>query len=302
GRMPATPRTDISPRVGFAYDLSGDGRRVLRGGYGLYFDQINQNAISDSSPQNWRPLNALAVLTNTSIGVGQLATYRFGIDPIPAQPVEGNSLPPNSTGVWIGPDIVDPRQHHAHIGYAHELATNTMASVDFTHEAGTKQLIGLNLNPIVNGARLLAPDFRRVFGRPDVLGRAPPRGDHGRLRAAQGHSAFARLPGGERTPVQPHSRRRPERRREQQRPLHRSGDGHAGVDQFRARRRDGGDGPARDEVLRARRRAKGCDVRRSLQRAQQRQLRRKLYGQRPERRVPSAIWRIHPGHWIPAAA
>jgi len=169
GRMPATPRTDISPRVGFAYDLSGDGRRVLRGGYGLYFDQINQNAISDSSPQNWRPLNALAVLTNTSIGVGQLATYRFGIDPIPAQPVEGNSLPPNSTGVWIGPDIVDPRQHHAHIGYAHELATNTMASVDFTHEAGTKQLIGLNLNPIVNGARLLAPDFRRVFGRPDVL-------------------------------------------------------------------------------------------------------------------------------------
>src|SRR6185295_516171 len=61
------------------------------------------------------------------------------------------------------------RQHHAHIGYAHELATNTMASVDFTHEAGTKQLIGLNLNPIVNGARLLAPEFRRVFGRPDVL-------------------------------------------------------------------------------------------------------------------------------------
>jgi len=169
GRMPRTPHKDISPRVGFAYDLTGDGRRVLRGGYGLYFDQINQNAISDSSPQNWRPLNALAVLTNTAIGVGQLATYRFGIDPLPAQPIEGNSLPPNSTGVWIGPDIVDPRQHHAHIGYAHALAANTMASVDFTHEAGTKQLIGLNLNPIVNGVRRLAPDFTRVFGRPDVL-------------------------------------------------------------------------------------------------------------------------------------
>ena len=39
--LPKTPKKDISPRVGFAYDLSGDGRRVLRGGYGLYFDQYN---------------------------------------------------------------------------------------------------------------------------------------------------------------------------------------------------------------------------------------------------------------------
>ena len=169
GGMPGTPHRDISPRVGVAYDMSGDGRRVLRGGYGLYFDQINQNAISDSSPQNWRPLNALAVLTNTAIGVGQLATYRFGIDPLPAQPTEGNSLPPNSTGVWTGPYVVDPRQHHMHIGYAHALAPTTMVSVDFTHEKGTRQLIGLNLNPLVNGQRLLAPAFTRVFGRPDVL-------------------------------------------------------------------------------------------------------------------------------------
>jgi hypothetical protein len=169
GQLPGTPHRDVSPRVGFAYDLSGTGRRVLRGGYGLYFDQINQNAISDSSPQNFRPLNALAVLTNTAIGVGQLATYRFGIDPLPAQPIEGNSLPPNSTGVWIGPDIVDPRQHHVHVGYAHELAANTMVSVDFTHEKGTRQLIGLNLNPLRGGVRLLAPDFVRAFGRPDVL-------------------------------------------------------------------------------------------------------------------------------------
>jgi hypothetical protein len=167
--IPGTPSKDISPRVGFAYDLSGDGRRVLRGGYGLYFDQINHNAVSDVSTQNNRPLNALAVLTNTAIGVGQLATYRLGIDPFPAQPIEGNSLPPNSAGQWLGPDIVDPRMHHMHIGYAHALAPTTMVSVDFTHEAGTRGLMSLNINPIVRGARLLAPDFNRVFGRPDVL-------------------------------------------------------------------------------------------------------------------------------------
>src|SRR5687767_15446586 len=97
GGYPKSPRKDISPRVGFAYDLTGDGRRVLRGGYGLYFDQYNTAAAAgDITAQARRPLNALATLTNTAIGVGDLATFRLGIDPMPAQPTEGNSLPRGS--------------------------------------------------------------------------------------------------------------------------------------------------------------------------------------------------------------
>jgi len=34
---------DFSPRVGFAYDLTGQGRHILRGGYGLYYGNIFQN-------------------------------------------------------------------------------------------------------------------------------------------------------------------------------------------------------------------------------------------------------------------
>jgi hypothetical protein len=167
--LPKTPTKDISPRVGFAFDLGGDGRRVIRGGYGLYFDQFNTgSAGGDITFLNRRPLNALATLTNTAIGVGQLATYRFGIDPLPPQPTEGNSLPRGSAGQWMDPNLTDPRTHQAHLGYAHALAENTMLAVDYTHIDGRKELRQLNLNPIVNGQRLLAPDFVRVFGVPNV--------------------------------------------------------------------------------------------------------------------------------------
>jgi Carboxypeptidase regulatory-like domain/TonB dependent receptor-like, beta-barrel len=170
GGFPKTPTKDISPRVGFAYDLSGDGGRVLRGGYGLYFDQYNTAAAAgDITAQGRRPLNALATLTNTAIGVGQLATYRFGIDPLPPQPTEGDSLPPNSAGQWLDPAISDPRTHQAHIGYAHTLAQNTVLSVDYTHVEGRKEMRQLNLNPVVNGTRVMVPDFIRVYGVPNVL-------------------------------------------------------------------------------------------------------------------------------------
>ncbi len=31
-------RNNFAPRLGFAYDLMGGGRTILRGGYGLYYD------------------------------------------------------------------------------------------------------------------------------------------------------------------------------------------------------------------------------------------------------------------------
>jgi hypothetical protein len=170
GGFPKTPKLDISPRVGFAYDLTGEGRRVLRGGYGVYFDQYNTAAAAgDITAQARRPLNALSTLVNTAIGVGQLATYRFGIDPPPPQPTEGNRLPLGSQGQWIDPAMVDPRTHQAHVGYAHELAANTTVAVDFTHFEGRNEKRQTSINPIINGRRRLADEFQRVFGVPNYL-------------------------------------------------------------------------------------------------------------------------------------
>jgi len=169
GGFPHTPTRDISPRVGLAYDLRGDGRRVLRGGYGLYFDQFYAGARTDVMYQNHRPLGIFGTRTNTAIGVGELATYRYGIDPLPPAPPATNTLPSGSTGTWLDPNLSDPYNHQVHVGYAHELAPGMVVSVDFTHVAGRHDFKGVDINPLVNGVRVLAPALAQVYGDPNLL-------------------------------------------------------------------------------------------------------------------------------------
>ena len=42
-KLPHNSSKDFSPRVGFAYDLTGAARHVVRGGFGLYYGNTFQN-------------------------------------------------------------------------------------------------------------------------------------------------------------------------------------------------------------------------------------------------------------------
>ena len=40
GGLPQDHNKDFSPRVGFAWDVAGNGKHIVRGGYGLYYGQV----------------------------------------------------------------------------------------------------------------------------------------------------------------------------------------------------------------------------------------------------------------------
>jgi len=62
---------DFAPRLGFAYQPTEKGDLVIRGGFGIFFDQINMNPFLDFRP----PITAAQGLEGNPIGPSPVSTY-----------------------------------------------------------------------------------------------------------------------------------------------------------------------------------------------------------------------------------
>jgi hypothetical protein len=190
GNLPQTPTKDISPRVGFAWDINGDGRSVLRGGFGLFFDQtLMINNFTRALQEKATLGNIAAVFVNSGVGVGQVANYVYATSPLPAGPLPGlTQLRPGAStaGNWFDPDLTDPYNRTVHVGYSRQLTDRTALAADYTHIEGRNQFRNYPVNPIEGawdpnaasyntcgaapGYRRMQCAFQTVLGDPRILG------------------------------------------------------------------------------------------------------------------------------------
>jgi carboxypeptidase family protein/TonB-dependent receptor-like protein len=171
---------NFAPRVGFAWDLQGDGKNVIRGGYGIYYGQVFQNIPLFAQQQTNDTVFASVISLQSSGTTPQtntdpfLRTFRYGIDPINIPPAS-TMLANGASGRIMNPDDEMPYTQQWNVGYSRQLGRDYVLDVDYIHILGLHEYVRHRLNPqvpgntvtnidgtTVNNARLLAADFVRA--------------------------------------------------------------------------------------------------------------------------------------------
>jgi outer membrane receptor protein involved in Fe transport len=145
---------DFSPRVGFAYDLTGQGKHVLRGGYGLYYGNIFQNIplfmIQHARPTIYQGLFSLTTPADIVPGTGiALGNWRYGVDPNPTIPPPLTQLVNGATGRLMDPNYRNPVSQQFNFGYQWAATRNSVVEIEYVHTLGLHENKTVNINPTI---------------------------------------------------------------------------------------------------------------------------------------------------------
>jgi hypothetical protein len=135
GKEPSEDKNNIAPRVGFTYDVNADGKTVIRGGAGRYYDFAYTNA------------NILFAVIGAQSSFGQIysVTDSSGIkNPDGSFYQVGQPLPPNQlTNVTrpfpshaASPTIKQPFTDQANLGFSREIGKGLAIEVDGVYAHG----------------------------------------------------------------------------------------------------------------------------------------------------------------------
>jgi Carboxypeptidase regulatory-like domain len=159
---PAVPLTQkfptdwksFGPRAGLAYDVTGKGKTVIRGGYGIYYGRIPNGIIAYA-------------LQNTGLTDPTKALVSLTLQPTdPNAPVYPNILPSVPTGeslsttsTLLASNFARPRVQDYTFGVQQQLPLGLVLTASYAHTLGDHL-------EIVTDSNLPAPQFMRTYELP----------------------------------------------------------------------------------------------------------------------------------------
>ena len=179
GELPETDWNNWGPRLGFAYDVAGDGQNVIRGSFGLFYATGIITSAYGRGLLQQDTIFIRSTTTNSEFGVGPLANYVLG-DPVPfLPPANPTELPSGGStqGASYHPDFADAYSINSSLGFSHLFTPATVFSVDYLHVQVRNGWRRTEINEFfdnpMTGARerYLTQDLIRVYNDPNLLSR-----------------------------------------------------------------------------------------------------------------------------------
>jgi len=183
GQAAPTDKNNISPRVSFTHSLDANGKSVIRGGYGIFYNRTILGAVDDTL--EFGKFTSSNVVTFPANGnadpgptAGRLPTEPFLVNgPFVNRTLLNQLYPPgvsvrnNGVVIFDSPNRTLPYAHQFTVGYERELTPSLGLHVDYVRAINKDMFLARNLNPAlrVDTSRTGALTRSDAFG---VLGQA----------------------------------------------------------------------------------------------------------------------------------